>query len=110
MWNYCSVGCKHVKGILLYGPPGTGKTLIARQIAKMLNTREPKIVNGPEILNKYVGESEANVRRLFAEAEEEEKRVRRQPFSNAVSETIILFSFYSSWVPTAGFISSFLTK
>jgi vesicle-fusing ATPase len=48
----------------------------------MLNTREPKIVNGPEILDKYVGESEANVRRLFAEAEEEEKRVspRDSPF------------------------------
>jgi vesicle-fusing ATPase len=77
MWNYCSVGCKHVKGILLYGPPGTGKTLMARQIGKMLNAREPKIVNGPQILDKYVGESEANVRRLFAEAEEEEKRVSR---------------------------------
>ncbi|EFX83075.1 hypothetical protein DAPPUDRAFT_240599 [Daphnia pulex] len=51
------------------------KTLMARQIGKMLNTREPKIVNGPEILNKYVGESEANVRRLFAEAEEDEKRL-----------------------------------
>jgi SpoVK/Ycf46/Vps4 family AAA+-type ATPase len=76
----------------------------------MLNAREPKIVNGPEILNKFVGESEANVRRLFAEAEEEETRVRRQPFSNAVSEIIIWFSLYSSWVPTAGFISSFLTK
>lgn len=70
------LGCKHVKGILLYGPPGTGKTLMARQIGKMLNAREPKIVNGPQILDKYVGESEANVRRLFAEAEEEEKRVR----------------------------------
>ena len=68
-------GCKHVKGILLYGPPGTGKTLMARQIGKMLNAREPKIVNGPEILDKYVGESEANVRKLFAEAEEDEKRV-----------------------------------
>jgi vesicle-fusing ATPase len=52
---------KHVRGILLFGPPGTGKTLIARQIGKMLNAREPKIVNGPEILNKYVGESEANM-------------------------------------------------
>ncbi|KAF2882969.1 hypothetical protein ILUMI_23197 [Ignelater luminosus] len=68
------LGCKHVKGILLYGPPGTGKTLMARQIGKMLNAREPKIVNGPQILDKYVGESEANIRRLFADAEEEEKR------------------------------------
>lgn len=48
---------------------------MARQIGKMLNAREPKIVNGPQILDKYVGESEANVRRLFADAEEEEKRV-----------------------------------
>ncbi|KAF1373583.1 hypothetical protein PFLUV_G00240410 [Perca fluviatilis] len=69
------MGCKHVKGILLYGPPGCGKTLMARQIGKMLNAREPKIVNGPEILNKYVGESEANIRKLFADAEEEQKRL-----------------------------------
>ncbi|XP_045607834.2 vesicle-fusing ATPase 1 isoform X1 [Procambarus clarkii] len=69
------LGIKHVKGLLLFGPPGTGKTLMARQIGKMLNAREPKIVNGPEILDKYVGESEANVRRLFADAEEEEKRM-----------------------------------
>merc|ERR1719464_1350820 len=69
------LGCKHVKGILLYGPPGTGKTLMARQIGQMLNSREPKIVNGPEILDKYVGESEANIRKLFAEAEEEEVRM-----------------------------------
>lgn len=64
-----------MKGILLFGPPGTGKTLMARQIGTMLNAREPKIVNGPQILDKYVGESEANIRRLFADAEEEEKRV-----------------------------------
>ncbi|XP_030591260.1 vesicle-fusing ATPase isoform X3 [Archocentrus centrarchus] len=69
------MGCKHVKGILLFGPPGCGKTLMARQIGKMLNAREPKVVNGPEILNKYVGESEANIRKLFAEAEEEQKRL-----------------------------------
>ncbi|XP_064550022.1 vesicle-fusing ATPase 2 [Drosophila montana] len=69
------LGIKHVKGILLYGPPGTGKTLMARQIGTMLNAREPKIVNGPQILDKYVGESEANIRRLFADAEEEEKRL-----------------------------------
>ena len=41
--------------MLLYGPPGTGKTLIARQLGKMLNGREPKVVNGPEVLNKFVG-------------------------------------------------------
>jgi vesicle-fusing ATPase len=69
------LGYKHVKGILLYGPLGTGKTLMARQIGTMLNAREPKIVNGPQILDKYFGESEANIRRLFADAEEEEKRV-----------------------------------
>jgi vesicle-fusing ATPase len=45
--------------------------LIARQIGKMLNGKEPKVVNGPEILNKYVGQSEENIRNLFKEAEAE---------------------------------------
>ncbi|KAI9761566.1 MAG: transport between ER and Golgi ATPase protein [Chaenotheca gracillima] len=67
------LGIQHVKGILLFGPPGTGKTLIARQIGKMLNAREPKVVNGPEVLNKYVGQSEENIRKLFADAEKEYK-------------------------------------
>lgn len=67
------LGIQHVKGLLLYGPPGTGKTLMARQIGKMLNAGEPKVVNGPEILSKYVGASEENVRKLFAEAEAEQK-------------------------------------
>ncbi|KAG5650118.1 hypothetical protein H0H81_000615 [Sphagnurus paluster] len=67
------LGIQHVKGILLHGPPGTGKTLIARQIGKMLNAREPKIVNGPEILSKYVGASEENIRNLFSDAEKEYK-------------------------------------
>jgi SpoVK/Ycf46/Vps4 family AAA+-type ATPase len=62
------IGCKHVKGILLYGPPGTGKTLIARKIGEMLKCSDPKIVNGPELLSKYVGESEQNIRKLFADA------------------------------------------
>lgn len=69
------LGMKHCRGMLLYGPPGTGKTLMARQIGKMLNSREPKIVNGPQILNKYIGESESNIRNLFVDAEEEEKRM-----------------------------------
>ena len=63
------MGVKHIKGLLLYGPPGTGKTLTARQIGKMLNAKEPKIVNGPEVLNKYVGQSEENIRNLFKDAE-----------------------------------------
>lgn len=67
------LGISHVKGLLLYGPPGTGKTLIARQIGKMLNAKEPKIVNGPEILSKYVGSSEENIRNLFKDAEAEYK-------------------------------------
>ena len=67
------LGIMHVKGVLLYGPPGTGKTLIARQIGKMLQAREPKIINGPEVLNKYVGQSEENIRKLFADAEKEYK-------------------------------------
>ncbi|KAL1883262.1 transport between ER and Golgi ATPase protein [Diaporthe australafricana] len=67
------LGLMHVKGILLFGPPGTGKTLIARQIGKMLQAREPKVINGPEVLNKFVGQSEENIRKLFADAEKEYK-------------------------------------
>mmetsp|Transcript_93000 Transcript_93000/g.165393 ORF Transcript_93000/g.165393 Transcript_93000/m.165393 type:complete len:732 (-) Transcript_93000:51-2246(-) len=67
------LGINHVRGMLLFGPPGTGKTLIARKLAKFLKAAEPKIVNGPEILNKYVGQAEENIRNLFADAEKEEK-------------------------------------
>jgi len=67
------LGIQHVRGILLFGPPGTGKTLIARQIGKMLNAREPKVINGPEVLNKFVGQSEENIRKLFADAEQEQR-------------------------------------
>jgi vesicle-fusing ATPase len=65
------MGINHVRGMLLFGPPGCGKTLIARQIGKVLNAREPKIVNGPEILDKFVGGSEQKIRDLFADAEKE---------------------------------------
>ncbi|CAA6655548.1 unnamed protein product [Spirodela intermedia] len=67
------LGIKHVKGMLLFGPPGTGKTLMARQIGKLLNGKEPKIVNGPEVLSKFVGETEKNVRDLFADAENDQR-------------------------------------
>ncbi|KAK2436751.1 cell division cycle protein [Trifolium repens] len=69
------LGIKHVKGMLLYGPPGTGKTLMARQIGKILNGKEPKIVNGPEVLSKFVGETEKNVRDLFADAEQDQRNL-----------------------------------
>lgn len=63
---------------------------MARQIGNMLNAREPKIVNGPQILDKYVGESEANVRRLFADAEEEEKKVNQIYLKNFVQNMYML--------------------
>ena len=48
---------------------------LCRQIGKMLNATEPKIVNGPEILDKYVGEAEKNIRNLFIDAEADEARL-----------------------------------
>ena len=67
------LGMRHVKGVLLYGPPGTGKTLVAKQLGRLLNAHPPKIVNGPEILQRFVGQSEENMRDLFAPAEKEFK-------------------------------------
>jgi vesicle-fusing ATPase len=83
------LGINHIRGILLYGPPGMivsyficklliiviigcGKTLIARQIGRVLNAREPKIINGPEVLDKYVGGSQEKIRALFVDAEKEQ--------------------------------------
>ena len=67
------LGISHVRGIMLSGPPGCGKTLLARQLARALGAREPMIVNGPEILDKFVGEAEKKIRALFAPAEAEWK-------------------------------------
>lgn len=63
-----NLGINHVRGIMLYGAPGCGKTLIARQIGKILNCEEPKIVSGPSLLSSYQGQSEKNVRDLFENA------------------------------------------
>lgn len=70
------LGIQHVKGLILYGPPGTGKTLMARRIGQMLNVKQEnlKVVNGPEVLSKFVGQSEENVRNLFANAEADYKK------------------------------------
>lgn len=61
------LGIQPPKGILLYGPPGTGKTLIARAVASETDAHFIKI-NGPEIIHKFYGESEAKLRGLFEEA------------------------------------------
>ncbi|BEI80300.1 hypothetical protein CcaverHIS002_0108290 [Cutaneotrichosporon cavernicola] len=60
-------GMKKRSGILLYGPPGTGKTLLAKAVATSCAANFLS-VKGPELLNMYIGESEANVRRVFEKA------------------------------------------
>lgn len=73
------------KGILLYGPPGCGKTLIAKAVANSLATRVRQLtgrddikgyfinIKGPELLNKYVGETERKIREVFQKASEKSK-------------------------------------
>ncbi|MBF6591026.1 MAG: CDC48 family AAA ATPase [Ktedonobacterales bacterium] len=62
------LGIDAPKGVLLYGPPGTGKTLIARAVASESSARFYSI-SGPEIIDKFYGESEAHLRRIFADAQ-----------------------------------------
>jgi transitional endoplasmic reticulum ATPase len=61
------LGIEAPKGVLLYGPPGTGKTLIARAIASETKLHFIRM-NGPEIIHKFYGESEARLREIFEEA------------------------------------------
>ncbi|XP_077156472.1 ATPase family gene 2 protein homolog A isoform X3 [Paroedura picta] len=62
-----SYGIPPPRGVLLYGPPGTGKTLIARAVANEVGAHVTTI-NGPEIISKFFGESEARLRHIFSEA------------------------------------------
>ena len=64
---YDYVDVEAPKGILLHGPPGTGKTLIAKALAKMTESNFISI-KGPELLSKWVGESEKGVREIFRKA------------------------------------------
>ena len=64
---YDHVDVETPKGVLLYGPPGTGKTLIAKALAKTTDSNFISI-KGPELLSKWVGESEKGVREIFRKA------------------------------------------
>ena len=64
---YDYVDVESPKGILLHGPPGTGKTLIAKALAKMTESNFISI-KGPELLSKWVGESEKGIREIFRKA------------------------------------------
>jgi transitional endoplasmic reticulum ATPase len=76
------------KGILLHGPPGTGKTLIAKAVAKMTESNFISI-KGPELLSKWVGESEKGVREVFRKARQ-------------AAPCIIFFDEVDSLVPRRG--------
>ncbi|KAJ3253408.1 spermatogenesis associated protein 5 [Boothiomyces macroporosus] len=65
--NFTKYGFAPPKGLLLYGPPGTGKTLIARAVAAETGAHVI-IINGPEIVSKYYGETEAKLKDIFEEA------------------------------------------
>jgi transitional endoplasmic reticulum ATPase len=85
------------KGILLHGPPGTGKTLIAKALAKMTESNFIS-VKGPELLSKWVGESEKGVREIFRKARQ-------------ASPCIIFFDEIDALVPTrSGADSSHVTE
>jgi len=62
------LGIEPPKGVLLHGPPGTGKTLLAKAVANETNSNFI-LINGPEIMSKYYGQSEENLRKKFEEAE-----------------------------------------
>lgn len=66
-WLFARLGIQPPKGLLLYGPPGAGKTLIARALASEVKAHFIH-VDGPEVMHKYYGESEARLREVFDEA------------------------------------------
>src|SRR5437773_807814 len=63
------LGVEAPKGVLLHGPPGTGKTLLAKAVASETNANFHSI-SGPEIMSKFYGQSEENLRDIFKQAEE----------------------------------------
>ncbi len=99
------LGIEPPRGVLLYGPPGTGKTLLAQAIASETNMNFIA-VKGPELLSKWVGESEKGVRKVFARA-------------RSAAPSIIFFDEIEALIPARGLdtttvtdrvISQFLTE
>uniref|UniRef100_W5K8T5 non-chaperonin molecular chaperone ATPase n=1 Tax=Astyanax mexicanus TaxID=7994 RepID=W5K8T5_ASTMX len=62
------------RGVLLYGPPGTGKTMIGRAVANEVGAHMT-VINGPEIMSKFYGETEARLRQIFAEASQKQPAI-----------------------------------
>ncbi len=85
---FSRMGIKPPRGILIYGPPGTGKTLLAKAVAHESEANFIS-VKGPEVLNKYVGESEKAVRKIFEKARQ-------------TAPTIIFFDEIDSIAPRRG--------
>jgi proteasome-associated ATPase len=96
---------KAPKGILLYGPPGCGKTLIAKAVANSLAKKIAEItgeestksyflnIKGPELLNKYVGETERHIRQIFQRARDK---------ANSGTPVIVFFDEMDSLFRTRG--------
>ena len=86
--SFKKLGVRPPKGILIYGPPGTGKTLLAKAIAGESEANFI-LVRGPELLNKFVGESEKGIRKVFERARQ-------------ASPSIIFFDELDSLAPKRG--------
>ena len=80
------LGAERVKGLLLYGPPGCGKSYVAARLAEGLSRRAPTVVSGPEIMDKYIGNSEAQLRTLFTSPPPVEARPGDADDVHAVAE------------------------
>lgn len=94
--SFKKLGIKPPRGILLYGPPGTGKTMIAKAVANESQSNFI-LVKGPELLNKWVGESERGVRKIFEKARQ-------------TSPTIVFFDEIDSLAPRRGNDNSKVTE
>jgi len=60
------LGAEPPRGMVFHGPPGCGKSMLAGRLSALLSARPPTIVNGPEVLERFVGASEENVREIFS--------------------------------------------